>query len=455
MSASSLLKMQSPRKNFGNVITLANKFSALAPRDVSPAPAPDTPGGRSRSNSIKRKNPEGQSFAEIAALGTGAGIRYEQNTESSREKDEINLEIGKVQSICEKVAVDIGNADLDPTITMIFGGLCEAMQGICKVQQRLNASTTGTVSGSGTGAVTCGTGMQTGREAPIMVDLGTLPKKPRHGSALSQPQAQAPPVLRATPGLTVTNSGQDAVTTDPVKKFKEAIKEAERSTLIFNLDMGKVPVLNKETMSRRATLALTTMAAQKEKRPGSIPSSEAVEAIDDVLSIVKDMTLYGNETRTYKKHGDARSGGFCTVPVKYEFRDRDVKAKAEKVLRKYCDVQCSTPYPPMVRECIKQIVAECKKDYPNNFIRVTVDVNNMLFKVTRNAPDTAESPGWHSRDADIPIPPEALDLGLKKAPLGFKLHIPPSPPKKDRAERRASENDITMSQPEEAATQSG
>jgi hypothetical protein len=59
MLASSLLKMQSPRKNFGNgnVITLANKFSALAPRDVSPAP-PDMPGGRSRSNSVKRKNPE-------------------------------------------------------------------------------------------------------------------------------------------------------------------------------------------------------------------------------------------------------------------------------------------------------------------------------------------------------------------------------------------------------------
>jgi hypothetical protein len=109
----------------------------------------------------------------------------------------------------------------------------------------------------------------------------------------------------------------------------------------------------------------------------------------------------------------------------------------------------------MVRECIKQIVAEVKKDYPNNYIRVTVDVNNMQFKVTKNAPDTAESPGWHSRDADIPIPAEAMDIGLKKPPLGFKLHIPPSPPKKDRAERRASGNDITMSQPEEATTQSG
>jgi hypothetical protein len=142
--------------------------------------------------------------------------------------------------------------------------------------------------------------MQSRREALILVDLGTLPKNPRQSSAMF-PQLRATQAPRATPNLTVTNSIRDESEPDCVKKFKDAIKEAERSTLIFNLDMGKVPVLNKETMSRRATLALTTMAAQKEKKPGSIPSFEAVEAIDDVLSIVKDMTLYGNETRTYKK----------------------------------------------------------------------------------------------------------------------------------------------------------
>jgi hypothetical protein len=61
--------------------------------------------------------------------------------------------------------------------------------------------------------------------------------------------------------------GQDQVQEDPVvKKFKEAIKDAERSTLIFNLDMGKVPIMNRETMNRKATLALTSMAARKEKK---------------------------------------------------------------------------------------------------------------------------------------------------------------------------------------------
>jgi hypothetical protein len=296
-----------------------------------------------------------------------------------------------------------------------------------------------------------------------VVSLGAIPKKPRYNNSSQSSQLTVPSDNRfRLPEA--RQGGRPVPEPEPAqdqarKKFKDAIREAERSTLIFNLDMGKVPVLNKETMSKRATLSLTSMAARKEKKTGLIPSNEAIDAIDDVLSIVKNMSMLGNTTKTYKHPRDARSGEFCTVPVKYEFSDRDVKANAEKVLRKYCDVQCSTPYPAIVRECIKQIVAEVKKDYPNNFVRVTVDTNDMVFKVTRNAPDTSENPGWHSRDENIPIPDVALDVNARWAPRDFRLVIPPSPSKKvvvQSSAEQTSENDIEMSASvDEAASQSG
>jgi hypothetical protein len=87
--------------------------------------------------------------------------------------------------------------------------------------------------------------------------------------------------------------------TDPkIKKFREMIKESERGTLLFNLDMGKVPLMNKETMNRKATLSLTSMAAKKEKRNTEIPSSEAIAAIDDLLSVTTGMQIYGATTKT-------------------------------------------------------------------------------------------------------------------------------------------------------------
>jgi hypothetical protein len=246
-----------------------------------------------------------------------------------------------------------------------------------------------------------------------------------------------------------------------VKKFKESIMEAERSTVIFNLDMGKVPLLNKETMSKRATLALTAMAAAKEER--NFPSPEAVEAIDDVLSITKKMEFFGNTTKSYKHPTDPKSGAFCTVPVCYEFRDKAMKHRAETILKDCCGVQSSTPYPVVVRECIKQIVADVKKKYPDNFVRVAIDLKALTFKVARKPPKNAPDPSWKYREEDVPIPAEAMDLSRRRAPRGFKLTILPSSPKnlvtaRNRSARSASSvssvgngtDNMDMSTPAEA-----
>jgi hypothetical protein len=60
-----------------------------------------------------------------------------------------------------------------------------------------------------------------------------------------------------------------------VRKFQEAIKEAERSTLCFNLDMGNTPIMNKNTISERASLALTKMAANVRIKLSPLMTSQA------------------------------------------------------------------------------------------------------------------------------------------------------------------------------------
>jgi hypothetical protein len=230
-----------------------------------------------------------------------------------------------------------------------------------------------------------------------------------------------------------TNDGSVGGKEDTDRMFRSAIRDAEKSTLVFNLDMGKVPLLNKDTISRKATMALTAMAAAKEKSRNSIPSQEAVDAIDDVLGASQDMFFFGNGTSTYRHPIDKRSGSFCTVPVCYVFKDRDIRTKAETMLRAKCGINCTVPYPPTVRECIRQIVADTKKEFGNNFVRVTVDTGAMVFKVARKLPDDAADPGWKYREEDIPIPISVRELGLRRVPKGFKLEIPPIKKKsKDR-----------------------
>ena len=44
------------------------------------------------------------------------------------------------------------------------------------------------------------------------------------------------------------------------KKVKHALREAEKKPVIFNLDLGPVPTINKDTLSRKVTVALSDKA---------------------------------------------------------------------------------------------------------------------------------------------------------------------------------------------------
>jgi hypothetical protein len=218
-----------------------------------------------------------------------------------------------------------------------------------------------------------------------------------------------------------TNSNKPS---DPpeIKQFKDAIREAEKSTLIFNLDMGKIPVLNTETISKRATLALTTMAAKTEKSKTSVPSADAVSAIDDVLSVTKGMCFFGRATKTYSNAKDSASGSFCTVPVKYDFKDRETRIQAESILRKTCNVNCSTPYPPPLRECIKQTTTYFQNKTGSNFVRVSVDIGKLCLKAQtkRNKDDR-----WTWIEESIRIPPAVITNTSRRLPVGFKMEFIP------------------------------
>ena len=119
--------------------------------------------------------------------------------------------------------------------------------------------------------------------------------------------------------------------------------------------MGRVPIINKNTMCMKATSAITAMAAIAEDRPANNPSRDTVDAIVDALSVADNVSFFGNSTKSVKGKG-ADSGSFCTIPVCYSFPDKDTRIKAEQVLRSRCKVSCSTPYPQALRACIKQVL---------------------------------------------------------------------------------------------------
>jgi hypothetical protein len=227
-------------------------------------------------------------------------------------------------------------------------------------------------------------------------------------------------------GSSLSNSSKKVETEEEkkVRKFCDAIKDAERSTLCFNLNMGNKPIMNKATIQEKATLALTAMAAKVEGKNSPVPSHEAVAVIDDITSLVTNMEFFGSSTKQYTEKSDDKETTFCTVPVKYQFKDRDQRVFAEKQLRDTCKVKCATPYPAVVRECIKQVVAHVRLSHPDDFIKVNVHGKDFALKVYRR-PKGKDLP-WIEYPDLLRLPNEAWDITVKKVPKGLKMFFLPS-----------------------------
>jgi hypothetical protein len=329
------------------------------------------------------------------------------------------IELLKVRSLCEKAAIDISESNADVGVLSILKTINDAVFGLVNLYGNKKQPAPRTESS--------------------MVNLGAIPKKARVSGAVpsSQPGitlAPAPAKKPAPKPVQVTQTEPEPDVDPEMRAFRDAVKHAEKSTLVFNLNMGSVPIMNTDTMSKRATLALTRMAAVQEGRTADNPSKDTVALIDDILSVSSGISFFGATTKSYKNPKDKDSGSYCTVPVKYEFEDKDTRVRVEQLLRAQCKVNCTTPYPTILRECIKKVIADARAEFPDNLVKVIVDTNNFCLKVARRAGEEEENgKTWHYASETIPIPREALDIRSKKIPENLTVTKVKFSPRKLRA----------------------
>ena len=403
ISASDVIRQFSPRKTIGNTFFSNNRFSHL--RASSPADSvrsQSSQGGRSQS--LKRKIDESSTHSYASAVAGGSAPPAHSQASTQAYIDEMYSEFGRAASLCDAISDNIKGAPegTDKSLIAALNNIHEVLRITNSLQGKLL-----------TNLALVGHNKQV-NSVPL-TDLGATSKRLR-----SDISSHA----RVNSQVRTANSQSAAPSAPPVdpavKRFRDAVKEAEKSTLVFNLNMGKVPIMNQQTISSKATTALTEMAASSEGKAGRIPSNESVAAIDDVLSVVTGMAFYGKATKTYRNPKDKEnSGAFCTVPVKYTFKDKDTRIRAEMVLRDTCKVNCSTPYPVILRDTIRQVVNYVKSEYPDNMVRVNVDLPRLGLRVARKPP--GEGQYWKDYKHILPLPAEVFDVSARKVPDNFNV----------------------------------
>jgi hypothetical protein len=172
-----------------------------------------------------------------------------------------------------------------------------------------------------------------------------------------------PPTQR---GRANTTSRKKELTQDEItiKKIRQEITKAEKSTTIFDVDLGQVPIINKETLSGKFTQPIHAAASTSDKvKKGNYSAEDAGEILDDVL-MCANMEILGNggSKKYYNrlKPSDFLNGKFCTVPIKLTFKTKEERV-TEQSLRKFSKVKCSVPYLKKLRTIIGNLVKEGKK----------------------------------------------------------------------------------------------
>jgi hypothetical protein len=229
-----------------------------------------------------------------------------------------------------------------------------------------------------------------------------------------------------------------------VDTFNTAVREAERSVVIFNLNLGQSPLLNPTTISSKVTGALIQAAAKNVDSRHGDATTIAGEMVNDLLSQVKSMDLFGKSTRLCKDpKNPSLDGTFYTVPVKLSFNNKQVSKQVNDILRKQYKVSTSIPYHKTLKKAMTMAHDKVSQANPGKQVLISLEAAKKCLKpMVRDPPTRTSRSGpanWVFTGTYIHLPLDALDPKIKDISSDFCLPTTPtfvtSPPSMDHISR--------------------
>jgi hypothetical protein len=185
--------------------------------------------------------------------------------------------------------------------------------------------------------------------------------------------AKVPPVLPPKPSAPAG-----------LKELKEALEKAEKESILFDADLGKVTLANRKSLATAFSAGIRSAVVAGARAADEDPA-EAVRVMDDALSVVQDMDFIGASSKPFrgKTEQDLRNGTFCTMPIKFKFEDRDARIHFETTVRKQCTLKASMSLPRAIRLEQSAFLKAVKPRYPEEVVTVRLDTLNMRLQAFR------------------------------------------------------------------------
>jgi len=198
------------------------------------------------------------------------------------------------------------------------------------------------------------------------------------------------------------------------KELTDALLTAERTAIIFDVDLGTASVGNKDRLAHvfSSTVKAKAVAVAEEKKGTEeevvAAVAEAVRAADDALSCASDMCFLGQSTKAYANKRDAsdpRNGTFFTMPIKLEFPDKSSRMHFERVMREKCKIKAAMSLPPGIRKEAEKVRKTALEKFPGKLVMVRAESDGQQFVVFHKCDG---DPKWVRDSETFPIPVSAV-----------------------------------------------
>ena len=145
--------------------------------------------------------------------------------------------------------------------------------------------------------------------------------------------------------------------------------------------------------------------------------NESLRLVDDALSCVDNLEFLGQRSKPYKLPGGAESG-YCSMPVKLSFPDRETRINFERTVRDSTGLRVSQSLPQPIRDHMAAFRKAMEGRYRDQIVLVRTDTRNLVLTALRKTDGEGK---WTQCSESVPIPTGIMLSGFKTG----NIELPP------------------------------
>jgi hypothetical protein len=186
-------------------------------------------------------------------------------------------------------------------------------------------------------------------------------------------------------------------------ELRAALTSAEKSAVVFDVDLGRSPVANRAALNGAFAAGLKAATMKTAENTGE-DANECIRVVNDALSCADNVEFTGQTTtRKIDKRDpeNPKTLDFCTMPVKLDFPDRNTRIHFEKTLRKHCGIKATISLPFQIRKFQSLYLDALRDRYKGRVITARPDTSTMsMVAFMKNEGGR----GWSRCRETVPIP---------------------------------------------------